>query len=431
MHIADTSGQDTLIAPKKSRKTLYIIVALVLLIITALYLIPVLTQWGNSQASVSAERVRISTVKQGDLVRDLSVQGRVVAAVSPKLYSPAQGTITFEVDAGDEVSQGQALATIDSPALASELEQEQAVLDELTTALDRQKIQAKKQMLEDQKAIDLAQVSLTAADREKRRADKAFGTNAISTIDYEKAQDDLHNAKLVHQHAVDDAKLNAESLQFEIQSRSHQLNRQRLKVADLSRKVDELTLRSPVNGIVGNLAVAQKNQVTQHQAILSVVDLSEFELEIDIPESYADDLAIGMATEVEFNGRNYPAQLVTISPEIQDNKVNGRVRFSAQSADGETYTAPQGLRQNQRLTTRILMETKDNVLYVARGQFLQSGGGKVAYRVDGDVAHLVPIITGSRSLSKVEIVEGLEKGDKVIVSGLEQFNGAETVLLTQ
>ncbi|MCW8108473.1 efflux RND transporter periplasmic adaptor subunit [Alteromonas ponticola] len=431
MHIADTSGQDTLIAPKKSRKTLYIICTFVLIIALALYLIPVLTQWGNSQASVSTERVRISTVKRGDLVRDLSVQGRVVAAISPKLYSPAQGTITFEVDAGDEVKQGQPLATIDSPALTSELEQEQAVLDEVTTALARQKIQAKKQMLEDQKAIDIAQVALTAAEREKRRADKAFKTNAISTIDYEKAQDDLHNAKLVHQHAVDDAKLNAESLEFEIQSRSHQLNRQRLRVADLARKVDELTLLSPVNGIVGNLAVAQKNQVTQHQAILSVVDLSEFELEIDIPESYADDLAIGMAAEVEFNGNKFPAQLVTISPEIQDNKVNGRVRFIAASETGTSHPSPTGLRQNQRLTTRILMETKDDVLYVARGQFLQSGGGKVAYRINGDVAYLVPITTGSRSLSKVEILEGLDVGDKIIVSGLEQFNGADTVLLTQ
>ncbi len=431
MHIADTSGQDTLIAPKKSRRTLYIISALIFMSAVTLYLIPVLTQWGNSEASVSTERIRIATVKRGDLVRDLSVQGRVVAAVSPKLYSPAQGTITFQVDAGDEVSQGQPLATIDSPALTSELDQERAVLDELATALDRQKIQAKKQMLEDQKAIDMAKVSLTAADREKRRADKAFETNAISTIDYEKAQDDLHNAKLVHQHAVEDAKLNAESLEFEIQSRSHQLNRQKLKVQDLSRKVDELTLRSPVNGIVGNLAVAQKNQVTQHQAILSVVDLSEFELEIDIPESYADDLAIGMATEIEFNGQQYPAQLVTISPEIQDNKVNGRVRFLTEDNTGNPLLTPQGLRQNQRLTTRILMESKNNVLYVARGQFLQSGGGKIAYKIEGDVAHRIPITTGARSLSKVEILDGLAAGERIIVSGLDQFNGAETVLLTQ
>ncbi|QJR82589.1 HlyD family efflux transporter periplasmic adaptor subunit [Alteromonas pelagimontana] len=432
MHIADTSGQDTLLSPTKSAKRpLLIISGAGLLLLSLFYIIPALTQWGSSQSSVPFSRLRVGEVTQGNLVRDLSVQGRVVAAVSPKLYSPAQGTITFSVDAGDDVMLGQELARIESPALTSELEQEQAVLSELSTAIERQKIQAKKQMLEDQKAIDMAAVALTAADREKRRADTAYTTNAISTIDYEKAQDELHNARLVHQHAVKDAQLNVESLAFEIQSKTHQLNRQTLKVADLQRKTDQLILLSPVNGIVGNLAVQQKNQVTQHQAILSVVDLSEFELEVDIPESYADDLAIGMISEVEFNGRLYPAKLVTISPEIQDNQVAGRIRFVTEDAQGEPVIPPTGLRQNQRLTTRILMENKENVLMVQRGQFLESGSGRIAYKIEDNVAYRVPITTGARSLAAVEIVSGLAIHDRIIVSGTDQFNGADTVLITQ
>jgi len=171
---------------------------------------------------------------------------------------------------------------------------------------------------------------------------------------------------LVYQHAVADAQLNLESLQFEIKTRELLVQRQILMVEELSRKVDELTLRSPVNGIVGNLAVQQKNQVTQNQTFLSVVDLSEFELEVAIPESYADDLAIGMAAEVSLNGETHSAKLVTISPEIENNQVTGRVRFADLNADG-TLSQPQGLRQNQRLTTRILMENKQAVLMVQRG----------------------------------------------------------------
>lgn len=431
MHIADTSGQDTLLSPKKSRRPIIIAATVGMLALGAFYLGPALTKWGNSEASVPFDRLRIAEVQYGDLVRDLSVQGRVVAAVSPKLYSPAQGTITFNVEAGANVEKDQVLATIDSPELKSQLEQEQAILDEMATAVERQKIQAKKQMLEDQKAIDIAQVALTAADREKRRADKAYSTHAISTIDFEKAQDDLHNAQLVHQHAVKDAALNEESLAFEIQSKTHQLNGQHLKVAELERQVDALTLRSPVSGIVGNLAVEQKNQVTENQAILSVVDLSEFVLEVAIPESYADDLAIGMAAEVELNGTHYPAELITISPEIEDNQVTGRVRFTTIDHQGNPVTPPAGLRQNQRLTTRVLMENKDHVLMVQRGQFLESGGGRIAYKVEGDVARRVSISTGARSLSAVEILSGLQPNDRIIVSGIDQFDGAATVLITQ
>ncbi|WP_040522585.1 efflux RND transporter periplasmic adaptor subunit [Aliiglaciecola lipolytica] len=431
MKIQDTSAQDVVLAKNNNKKPLIIVVLIcITLIICYFTLAPAFSNWSSSDLSISAQRLRLGTVQKGDLVRDLSVQGRVVASVSPRLYSPAQGTITFKVDAGDSVTIGQVLAEIDSPALTNELKQEESSLQRSQMELDREKIQAKKQALENQKAVDLALVSLTAADREKRRADKAFATHSISQIDFEKAQDDLQNAKLVHQHAVRDAELNQESLAFEIQTKEFQVERQALLVAELTRKVDELTMRSPVNGIVGNLAVQQKNQVTQNQPILSVVDLSEFELEVDIPESYADDLAIGMHAEISLNGETHLATLVTISPEIENNQVNGRVRFATHNLAGESIEQPQGLRQNQRLTTRILMESKENVLMVQRGQFLDSGSGRIAYLVKDSIAEKTTISTGIRSLSSVEIMDGLKAGDTIIISGTDQFNGADRILIT-
>ena len=423
MKIADTSAQDVVLE-QKSNKSTYAVIAVIasLIIIAAIYIFPSFNRWANSDTTVSTERLRIAEVTRGDFVRDLSVQGRVVAAVSPRLYSTAQGTITFNVDAGDTVEIDQILAVIDSPELKNQLKQEESTQQELSMGLDRQKILSKKQALENQKAVDLARVRLTAAEREKRRADKAFDSKSISQIDFEKAQDDLENAKLEYQHAVADADLNKESLVFEVQTRELQVERQSLLVEELSRKVDELNLRSPVNSIVGNLAAEQKNQVAANQAILSVVDLSVFELELQIPESYADDLSIGMMAEVNLNGETHLARLVTLSPEIENNQVTGRVRFTDQS--------PNGLRQNQRLTTRILLESKEDVLMVQRGQFLESGNGRFAYKVNDGVAERMSIRTGARSLAKVQILEGLREGDSIIISSTEQFRGAQSVLLT-
>jgi HlyD family secretion protein len=430
MKIEDTSGQDIVVVKKSNNKVWWILAVLVLLsFLTYITLAATISNWSNSDASVSAQRLRLATVTQGNFVRDLSVQGRVVAAVSPKLYSPAQGTISFEVDAGDSVVIDQVLAVIDSPELTNQLKQEESALQRLQLELDRQKIQSKKQALINQKAVDLSKVSLTAADREKRRADKAFESQSISQIDFEKAQDDLENAKLVYKHSVKDAELNIESLEFEVKTKKLFVERQILLVEELSRKEEELTLRSPVSGLVGNLAVEQKNQVAKNQAILSVVDLSEFVIEVDIPESYADDLAIGMTAEINLNGETYLAKLVTISPEIENNQVTGRVRFASRSEGG--VNQPQGLRQNQRLTTRILMENKQDVLIVQRGQFLETGNGRVAYIVKNDMAERTPIATGARSLSSVEVLNGLSEGDTIIVSGTDMFNGAQSVLITQ
>lgn len=438
MKIADTSGQDTAVLKPSNNKTKWLALGLILLAVLAYFsLAPTISNWSNSDVSVSAQRVRLATVTQGDFIRDLSVQGRVVAAVSPKLYSPAQGTISFEVDAGDTVLKGQVLATIDSPELTNQLKQEQSALQRLQMELDRQKIQSSKQALVNQKAVDLAKVSLTAADREKRRADKAYKSQSISQIDYEKAQDDLENAHLVFKHSVKDAELNLESLAFEVKTKRLLVERQKLLVSEISRQVDELTLLSPVNGLVGNLSVEQKNQVAKNQPILSVVDLSEFEIEVDIPESYADDLAIGMAAQINLNGETHSAKLVTISPEIENNQVTGRVRFATLYKGGVEggveggISQPQGLRQNQRLTTRILMENKQDILMVQRGQFLETGNGRVAYIVKNNMAERTSIATGARSLSSVEVLNGLSVGDTIIVSGTDQFNGAQSVLITQ
>jgi HlyD family secretion protein len=430
MKIADTSGQDTAVLKISNSKTKWIALGCILIAWLAYFTIaPAISKWSNSDASVSAQRIRLASVTRGDFVRDLSVQGRVVAAISPKLYSPAQGTISFYIDAGDTVIKGQILATIDSPELSNQLKQEQSALQRLQMELDRQKIQSSKQALVNQKAVDLAKVSLTAADREKRRADKAFESQSISQIDFEKAQDDLQNARLVSKHSVKDAELNLESLEFEVKTKRLFVERQELLVTELSRQVDELTLLSPVNGLVGNLSVEQKNQVAKNQSILSVVDLSEFEVEVDIPESYADDLAIGMTAEIRLNGETHIAKLITISPEIENNQVTGRVRFNSVSDIG--INQPQGLRQNQRLTTRILMENKHDVLMVQRGQFLETGNGRIAYIVKNDIAERTPISTGARSLSSVEVLNGLSVGDTIIVSGTDQFKGAQSVLITQ
>lgn len=430
MNIADTSGQDTAVLKKSSNKTKFLVLGFILIAVLAYAILaPSISNWSNSDVSISAQRVRLATVTYGDFIRDLSVQGRVVAAVSPKLYSPAQGTISFKVDAGDSVIKGQVLATIDSPELSNQLKQEQSALQRLQMELDRQKIQSSKQALVNQKAVDLAKVSLTAADREKRRSDKAFASQSISQIDYEKAQDDLENAQLVFKHSVKDAELNLESLEFEVKTKRLFVERQTLLVTELKRQVEDLTLLSPVDGLVGNLSVEQKNQVAKNQSILSVVDLSEFEIEVDIPESYADNLAIGMAAQINLNDETHLAKLVTISPEIENNQVKGRVRFTSHLQGG--MSQPQGLRQNQRLTTRILMENKQDVLMVQRGQFLETSNGQVAYIVKNDMAERTPIATGARSLSSVEVLNGLSEGDTIIVSSTDQFNGAQSVLITQ
>jgi len=393
------------------------------LLIVAWLAAPSLQRWAGSDVSVPRDRLRLASVVRADLVRDVSVQGRVVAAISPSLFAPAGGTITLLVEAGAEVVEGQALAVLDSPELQNQLQREQATLDSLRVELERQRIETKQKALDNRKNIDLTKVTLVAAERERRRAESGHKIDAISEIDFEKTEDDLETARLAHVHAAEDAKLDDERLAFELKTRELKIERQSFLVQDLLRQVDELDMRSPVNGIVGNLMVDQKAAVNRNQVVMAVVDLSAFEIEAQVPESYADDLGLGMSAEVLLGNQKYSASLVSVSPEIIQNQVTTRIRFVG--------PMPPGLRQNQRLTTRILMEEKNNVLTLQRGQFLDSGGSRIAYVLDdNNVAHRRSIEIGARSLAAVEIVNGLNEGEVVVISSIDQFRSAESVLVT-
>lgn len=423
MKIADTSAQDvTLEAQPRTRQRLLLAGSVVVLLLIAWALTPVVQRWASSSISVPKDRLRLATVTRADLVRDVSVQGRVVAAVSPSLFAPADGTITLLMEAGARVGKDQLLATLDSPELQNRLQQEQASLDGLSVELDRQRIEAKQKALDNQKSVDLTRVTLVAAERERRRAESGWKIEAISEIDFEKTKDDLETARLAHEHAVADAKLDSERLAFELKTRELQVERQAFLVQDLERQVAELDMRSPVNGIVGNLMVDQKAAVSRNEVVMAVVDLTAFEIEAQVPESYADDLGLGMDAEVLVGNMGYPATLVSVSPEIIQNQVTTRVRFSG--------GMPPGLRQNQRLTTRILMEKKNGVLTLQRGQFLDTGGNRIAYVLDDGVAHRRSIEIGARSLAAVEILEGLEEGETVVISSIDAFRSADKVLVT-
>jgi HlyD family secretion protein len=423
MAISDTSGQDAPLEPRSRRSRLMVIAAVAFIGIAAVSAAtPALLRWSRADVSVPRERLRLSTARIGELTRDVSVQGRIVAAISPTLFAPADGTITLNVDAGDEVVEGGELAHLDSPELSNRLEQERATYESLQIDVERQRIATRQLKLESQKNVDLAQVALVAAERERRRAELAFESRAIPEIDLEQAMDELDRAKLDHTHAVADMALDSERLSFELQTSELLLQRQALLVRDLERQVAELAIVSPVTGIVGNLLVDQKQAVARNQAIMAVVDLAAFEIEAQVPESYADDLGLEMPAEVRLGADLYDATVVAVSPEIVDNQVTTRLRFAA--------AQPPGLRQNQRLTTRILLERKPEALIVDRGQFLESGGGRLAYVLEDGIAHRRAIEIGARSLAAVEVVAGLEPGDIVITSSIETFEGANTVLVT-
>jgi HlyD family secretion protein len=420
--IRDTSAQDSKITPQRSHKKLFVWGGIAVAVIVAgVLVLPAAARLMSSDSSASSARLRIAEVKRGNLTRDVSVQGKVVAAVSPTLYARSAGTVTLDIHAGDKVKKGDVLAEIDSPELTNKLKQEQATQDSLGLEVERATIANRKLESATQMAYEQAVIDQQTAEREVERNEKAFTLGAQPEMTVLRAKDALAKARLSQINAQHNIQLDRDSLAFELKTKRFALDRQKLLVEDLTRQVDELKMRSPVDGQVGQLLVQQRANVAASAAILSVIDLSALEIEVQVPEVFAHDLGPGMSAEIQDGSGKYTGEVSAISPEVVDGQVTGRIRFGDKK--------PDGLRQNQRLTTRILMDEHPNVLMVERGPFVDSGAGRVAYVVHGDVAERTAIQVGATSLNSVEILSGVKEGDRVVISGTDQFNGAQRVAL--
>jgi HlyD family secretion protein len=421
--LRDTAGQDREIerAGLWKRHRTWVLISLGALVLLGA-LIAYLLRYAGAGVSVDRSRVSIATVERGSFVRDIAADGQVVAAVSPTLYANALGTVTLKVHAGDTVSKGQVLAVLDSPDLTAKLSQEEATAVGLRIDWQRATLDAGQRLLQLRDAFNQAQVDQKTAQRELDRSRKAYELGSYTELQALKAQDALEKA----QFAFEQAKMNYDSQpkqnRFDIDSKKALFDRQEYLVADLRRQVDGLNVKSPVDGQVGQVQVADRASVAKDAPLLTVVDLSALEVEIKVTESLARDLRPGMHADLEGGGHHWQGSVSGVSPEVVAGQVTARLRFGTEK--------PAGLRQSQRLSVRIMIDKRENVLMVDRGSFVDQEGGGYAYVVHGNVAERHPVRLGAASIAKVEILDGLKAGDQIVISGTDAFNGAERVILS-
>lgn len=421
--IQDTDSMDIVLQKPAglSRRSKILLGAGLLLTLSLVPLWPALQRWSQADQSVDFARLRTATVVRGDLERDVAAEGRVVAANHPRLYSPAQGTVSLAVRPGQAVRRGQVLATIESPELQSQLAQERARLQSIESELGRARLSARQQNASNRQNTELRRVRLEAARRDLQRAEKLRSEGLLNEVEHERSKDAVHLAEVELEQVREGSGLQSEALDFEVADRAQQADRQRLVVIDLERRVRELSVIAPFDGLVATLDVDDRQAVAANSPLLTVVDLSTYEVEARIPEAYADEVGPGTRAEIDYGGRKFPGSLSSVSPEVRDGQVEGTVAFAGQ--------APEGLRQNQRVSVRLVLDRRENVLKVPRGPFYESSGGSKVYVLSDGLATLRPIRSGAVSVGEVEILDGLTEGEQILLTDVQQFRGAQTILV--
>ncbi|MGH8259335.1 MAG: efflux RND transporter periplasmic adaptor subunit [Steroidobacteraceae bacterium] len=417
----DTSRQDRVLERPPVWRRHWRTALIVALVVGALsVMVAAFERFAGAQNSVDRSRLTIATVTRGEFVRDVAADGQVLSASSPTLYAVASGNVTLEVHAGDAVTRGQVLAVIDSPELTARLDQEQATLQSLQLDARRAALDAASKMRQLQDAFKQAAVDRKTAQREAERSQKAYELGSYSQLQAQRAQDALTKAQFAYDEAHTNLEAQPAQNRFDIDSKRELVRRQQYLVADLRRQVAELQVRSPVEGRAGQIMIADHTTVAKDAPLLTVVDLASLEVEITIPESQARDITPGMSATLEGDGRQWKGVVSGVSPEVVNGEVAARVRF--------TGAKPKGLRQSERLSVRIFIDRRPDVLMVDRGSFVDQDPG-YAYVVRDGVAERRPVRLGAQSVQKVEILDGLEPGDQVVIAGTDTFNGARRVIV--
>ena len=421
--IRDASTMDKPVdnSPRRRQLRRRIGVAAVVLIICGLILAPSIRRWARSETSVPGSQIRLGSVKRGDLVRDVAVDGRVVAGSHPTTFSPAQGIVTIDVEAGMVVEAGLVIGRVESPELESRLDQEEATLAATKSEHDRLRISSRQRQLENQQDVELAEVRVAASRRALDRAQRLFDLGLVNEIDLETARDDVTVRTLELGKAERREELEREMQAFEIEDSNQRLERQRLMVADLQRRVDALVVRAPVAGLVSRIHVEDSQAVARNAALVTVVDLSALEVEMAVAENLADEVFPGTPAVITVGTETFDGSVVGISPEVEGSRVKGRVAFAGK--------IPGGLKQNQRVSVRIVLETRPDVFTVPRGPWLEASSGRHVYVVSDGMAEMRAVEIGAASISEVEVVSGLEPGDEIIISDSSRFEGAQRVLV--
>lgn len=417
--ISGTQGQDEVIIPQKRKISAKWLLLAAVVAGCGWLMAPALSQWKNAIPNVDVEELTLARVTKGDLIRDVAVNGKVVAANAPQLYSTEDGQITLLAKPGEKVEQGMLVASLDSPELNAQIEQQNSALEQLKIDAKRGELVDKQSQLDLESELNAALSEFNVAKREKERAELSFGKQVMSEVDYMKSRDRLDDAKRTYKHAEKQVALANERFIFEQKNREFRVQEQQLVLEELLRRQKALEIVAPVSGIVGNWLVAQKNKVLANTPVMSIVDLSEYEAELSVPEFYADDLGLGLTVTMKIGNVQVKGEVIAISPEIEASQVQVRARIHPSEAVS--------LRQNQRLNARIEFEKKADVLMVKKGAFMGSLGGKYAYRVVGEQGNQIPITVGTTSVEYVELIAGVQEGDQLIISDYATFQDAAQI----
>ena len=374
--------------------------------------------------SVSKETVWIDTVKRGPMLRQVRGPGTLVPEDVRWISAPVVARVErIPALPGVTVTADTVLLEMSDPQIEQAAVEAESQVKAAQADYDDLKAQLESQLLSQQSQVNSVESQSEQANLQEKADETLAKDGLIPELNLKLSR--LRASQLTKQ-----ARIERERLQQSKQSGSAQLAAQRARVEQMRalhalrlRQLESLKVRAGIPGVLQELPVQVGQSVTPGTVLARVARPEKLKAGLRIPETQAKDVQVGQAASIDTRNGVIPGHVMRIAPSSQDGTVIVDVAF-----DGPL---PKGARPNLSVDGTVEIERLANVLFVGRPSIGQANSKIELFKVteDGKEARRVPVELGRTSVNTVEIVTGLQAGDKVILSDTAAQDGYDKIRL--
>lgn len=374
--------------------------------------------------SVERSTALIDTVKRGQMLRQVRGVGTLVPQDIRVIAAATEGRVErVLVQPGTEVTAGTVLIELSNP----ELQQGSVDIEYQVRAAeaDYNNIRARleSERMSQQAAAATVQAEYQQAKLQSDTDEELAKDGLIPAINLKLSR--VRVADLANRYAIEKKRLEGTSKSAQAQLASQTARIAQLKALHQLRQTQVGTLRvlAGTNGVLQQMQVEVGQQVQPGTNLARVVEPQNLKAELRIAETQAKDISLGQQATVDTRNGIIPGHVVRIDPASENSTVKVDIALDA--------PLPQGARPDLSVDGTIELERLDNILYVSRPAFgqAQSTIGMFKLEPGGQFAIRTQVKLGRSSVSTIEILEGLQEGDQVILSDTSQWDAFQRIRL--
>ena len=391
-----------------------------------LFVVWLLVRDNSSTLRVDARTISVGTVARGEFNDYIRVTGQVQPITTVQL-SPLEAGIVerLVVEEGASVRKGDVLVELSNTSLTLEILNSEAELAEKQNILRNTLISMEQQKLD----LRLDKVQLDLDVERKRRTwqqnEELYRSNLIAREDWLQSKEDYELAAKKRELNIERQIQDSLYRTVQIEQMEDNLANMKRNMELIRQRIGNLQVKSPIDGEVGLLDVVLGQSVSSGQKIGQVNDLSDYKVEAQIDESYIDRVRAGLEATFDRQGTDYKVRLRKVYPEVRNGQFRADFTFVG--------AHPRNIRSGQTYYLHLELGQPTDAVIIPRGSFYQSTGGAWIYVVapEGDRAYKRQIRIGRQNPQYYEVLEGLEPGERVIVSGYENYGSNDVLILNK